>query len=431
MIEKRPFAPIRWMTLLAGSATMLLVLLSAAHAGSSATLAWDQDPGAAGYRLHYGTSSGNLNQTSEVGSATQGTVSNLTAGQKYFFAVTAYNAAGNESTPSNEVSTTPGASPTPSSTTSSLFKSTDVPATVTVNDHNSVELGVNFQTSTTGQVAAIRFYKGPQNTGSHTGHLWNSAGALLATAVFTNETASGWQQVNLSSPVTLTAGTTYIVSYHSNGFYSANVNYFAGAHSSGPLTAAAGSNGVYAYSSSTIFPKSSYNSTNYWVDVVFVSSSNKTLFNASDTPAIVTANDANPVELGVKFQSTTTTQATGIRFYKGPQNIGTHTAHLWSASGQLLATATFANEAATGWQQADFSSPVTLAAGTTYVVSYHTSGFYSVNENYFATAHSNGSLTALASSASGGNGVYSYGTSSTFPTNNYNAPNYWVDVVAK
>src|SRR3981081_1859166 len=186
MIEKSPFAPIRWMTLLAGSATMLLALLSAAHAASSATLTWNQDPGAAGYRLHYGTSSGNLNQTSEVGSATQGTVSNLTAGQKYFFAVTAYDAAGNESTPSNEISTTPGASPTPSSTTSSLFKSTDVPATVTLNDPNSVELGVNFQTSTTGQVAAIRFYKGPQNTGSHTGHLWNSAGALLATAVFTN-----------------------------------------------------------------------------------------------------------------------------------------------------------------------------------------------------------------------------------------------------
>jgi hypothetical protein len=414
---------------------MLLALLSAAHAGNSATLAWDKDPGAAGYRLHYGTSSGNLNQTSEVGSATQGTVTNLTAGQKYFFAVTAYNAAGSESPPSNEVTTTPGASPTPSptpsSTTSSLFKSTDVPATVTDNDPNSVELGVKFQTSTTGQVTAIRFYKGPQNTGSHTGHLWNSAGALLATAVFTNETASGWQQINLSSPVTLTAGATYIVSYHSNGFYSSNFNYFAGVHTSGPLTAAAGSNGIYAYGSSTIFPTLSFNSTNYWVDVVFVSTSNKTLFNASDTPAIVTANDANPVELGVKFQSTTTSHAIGIRFYKGPQNAGPHTAHLWSASGQLLGTATFPNETASGWQQADFSSPVTLAAGTTYVVSYHTNGFYSVNENYFATAHSNGSLTALASSASGGNGIYSYGTSGTFPTSSFKATNYWVDVVSK
>jgi Domain of unknown function (DUF4082) len=44
---------------------------------------------------------------------------------------------------------------------------------------------------------------------------------LLSSATFSNETASGWQQVNLPSPVTLTPGTSYIVSYHTSGFYSA------------------------------------------------------------------------------------------------------------------------------------------------------------------------------------------------------------------
>ena len=38
-------------------------------------------------------------------------------------------------------------------------------------------------------------------------------GTLLASATFSNETASGWQQVNFSSPVSITAGTTYIASY--------------------------------------------------------------------------------------------------------------------------------------------------------------------------------------------------------------------------
>ena len=55
----------------------------------------------------------------------------------------------------------------------------------------------------------------------------------------------------------------------------------------------------------------------------------------SDTPAIVTANDPSSVELGVEFQASTNGTITGIRFYKGPQNTGTHVADLWSANGHL------------------------------------------------------------------------------------------------
>jgi hypothetical protein len=141
-----------------------------------------------------------------------------------------------------------------------------------VNDSNSAELGVKFQSSTAREVVGFRFYKGPSNTGYHTGHLWNSSGALLASAVFTNETASGWQQVTLANPVTLTPGATYIVSYFSNGYYSATGNYFANQHASGSLTApsdsASGGNGVYSYGASASFPRNSYNATNYWIDVL-------------------------------------------------------------------------------------------------------------------------------------------------------------------
>jgi Domain of unknown function (DUF4082) len=42
----------------------------------------------------------------------------------------------------------------------------------------------------------------------------------------------------------------------------------------GPLHAlkagVSGGNGVYRYGASVVFPNSSYNSSNYWVDVVFV-----------------------------------------------------------------------------------------------------------------------------------------------------------------
>jgi hypothetical protein len=134
----------------------------------------------------------------------------------------------------------------------------------------------------------------------------------------------------------------------------------------------------------------------------------QSLFYAGDTPATVTVNDPNSVEVGVKFQASTAGTITGFRFYKGPQNTGTHVAHLWSATGTLLATATFTNETASGWQQVNLANPIMITAGTTYVVSYHTNGDYSVDGNYFATTHTNGSLTALASGASGGDGLYAF-----------------------
>jgi hypothetical protein len=159
-------------------------------------------------------------------------------------------------------------------TIASLFSPSSKPGTVTVNDPNAVDLGVKFQASVNGTISGIRFYKGPKNTGTHIGDLWTTSGTLLASATFTNETASGWQQVNFATPVAITSGTTYIASYHTNvGEYSVNSNYFANAHTSGPLTApsssSSGGNGVYAYGSSNLFPASTFNASNYWVDVVF------------------------------------------------------------------------------------------------------------------------------------------------------------------
>ena len=57
--------------------------------------------------------------------------------------------------------------------------------------------------------------------------LWPATGALLATATSTNETASGWQQVNFATPVNITPGVTYIASYNStSGEYSDTPYYF-------------------------------------------------------------------------------------------------------------------------------------------------------------------------------------------------------------
>jgi len=101
----------------------LIILVCSAFAIEAAvvTLAWDvsSSPNIAGYRLYSGTTSGVYSQTIEVGNATSTLVSNLVTGKTYFFVVTAYNAMGVESAPSNEVSylvPSPTATPTPTPT---------------------------------------------------------------------------------------------------------------------------------------------------------------------------------------------------------------------------------------------------------------------------------------------------------------------------
>ncbi len=313
-----------------------------------------------------------------------------------------------------------------------LWDNSTTPAEVSVAESIPVVLGVKFQATTSGTIRGIRFYKSAQNTGTHTGSLWTSGGALLASGTFTGETPSGWQQLNFSTPVSITAGTTYVASYQTTaGHFSRNLQYFAGQYTNSPLIApasgAVGGNGVYVYSAANAFPSNSAQATNYWVDVLFAPSDS--LWDDSVTPTQTSVPESYPVVLGVKFQAATSGTIRGIRFYKSVQNTGTHTGSLWTSGGTLLATGTFTGETASGWQQLNFSTPVSITAGTTYVASYQTTtGHWSRTLQYFAGKHQSGSLTALADGEQGGNGVYIYGWSNAFPTSTSRATNYWVDV---
>jgi hypothetical protein len=149
-------------------------------------------------------------------------------------------------------------------------------------------------------------------------------------------------------------------------------------------------------------------------------------------PANPGANDGAAVELGLKFRSNIDGYISGVRFYKGgAANGGTHVGHLWTGSGTMLGTVTFASETASGWQQALFPTPIPITADTTYVVSYFApQGHYAADLNYFASSGvDNGPLRALSNALAGGNGVYRYGPTGGFPTNTYQSSNYWVDVV--
>jgi hypothetical protein len=425
-----------------------------------------------------------------------------------------------------------------------VWASTAVPANVDSGDGGSVELGVKIRTTAPGSITGIRFYKSPNNLGTHTGSLWSAGGQRLATGTFTDETASGWQQMNFATPVPVKANTTYIASYYApKGGYSYDGSYFtAKAAGLAPLTALKsgtdGGNGLYHYGSGGGFPDQATGGTNYWVDAVLdtatastappavttksptsaavnvpittpvtatfneavdqgtlamtvkdaagasvpgtvtMAASNSATFTPSTDLALNTtytvsvqaddlwgnhmadpvgwtfttsasppsvscpctlwptstvpattdmANDTNPVELGTRFTSSLDGYITGVTFYKGAGNTGTHTGSLWSASGEQLATGTFQSETQTGWQLLTFAHPVAVTAGTAYVVSYHApNGHYAVDGGYFAAAHQSYPLSATADTASTPNGLYRYGTGSDVPNATYGSANYWV-----
>jgi glucose/arabinose dehydrogenase/endonuclease YncB( thermonuclease family) len=352
---------------------------------------------------------------------------------------------------------TPTNTPAPASCPCTIWPNTASPVNASNADGSAIEVGVKFRPDQAGFITGLRFYKGPNNGGTHVGHLWSSTGTLLSTATFAGESATGWQQVNLPSPIAVTANTTYVASYHmDNGGYSADQNTFAASVDRGPLhalaSAGSGGNGVYMYGSSA-FPTNTFNATNYWVDVVFNTTASVptntptptptstptagppgtcpcTLFASSAVPTVVANADPSAVELGMKFRPDVNGHVTGARFYKSSTNTGTHVAHLWTSTGTLLATATFANETASGWQQVSFPTSVAVTANTTYVISYHTNtGGYSADQTYFTNQVDRAPLHAPSSAASGGNGVYAYGAGTGFPNNTFNATNYWVDVV--
>ena len=134
-------------------------------------------------------------------------------------------------------------------------------------------------------------------------------------------------------------------------------------------------------------------------------------------------------EVGVKFTSTTAGTVTGVRFYKQTWMGGvTHVGHLWGSNGALLATVTFTNETASGWETATFSTPVSVLANSVYVASFSTGGGnFGISTNYFASAGvTSGPLQAPSSPAAGGNGVY--GSSGSFPSYTQSGMNFWADV---
>jgi Domain of unknown function (DUF4082)/Bacterial Ig-like domain len=131
-------------------------------------------------------------------------------------------------------------------------------------------------------------------------------------------------------------------------------------------------------------------------------------------------------ELGTKITVAEPTQLIALKYYKSSQETGTHVGRVWNASGTQLASVTYANESASGWQRQALATPLTLQPGQTYVVSVGLNAFYSKSESALTQPISSGPLSA----PSGANGVYN-GTAGQFPTSSWMSSNYFVDAVVK
>ncbi len=514
---------------------------------------------------------------------------------------------------------------TTAAATETLF-TTQTPVRTNLTDgtgsNGDYELGMEFQSAKSGQINAIRYYKAASETGTHIGKIWSSTGQELASVTFANETAAGWQQQTLATPLTIAANTNYVVSVNANQYYVTTNNGIATTITNGDISAIAdGSNGVYNETPST-FPTQSYQNSNYFRDIVFTpvnapaangtislsgtptqnqiltatisdsdglsgvtpayqwqQSTNGTTWTnitgatsqaftltqaqvsnqvratasytdplgSSENPispataAVVNVNDLGIVaiagttavgqtlsanvtdvdgltgvtptyqwqqstngttwtviggatsqiftlaqaqvgnqvrinaiytdalggnenilspatsaittaaatetlfttqtpvrtnltdgtgsngdyELGMEFQSAKSGQINAIRYYKAASETGTHIGKIWSSTGQELASVTFANETAAGWQQQTLATPLTIAANTNYVVSVNANQYYVTTNNGIATTITNGDISAIAD---GSNGVYNE-TPSTFPTQSYQNSNYFRDIV--
>lgn len=171
--------------------------------------------------------------------------------------------------------------------TSTLFTATQGPCSSTCggSDQNSVELGLRFSVDTTGTITGIRFWKPTLSDSNHSVELWSGTGTLLTQATSTSETTNGWQEVSIS-PISVSSGNSYVASYHTHGY--ASTQAFGWPLVVSPIHTNANA-GVYNYSSSASFPSSYYNSSNYWVDVVFTPATT-----ATATPTATTAATSTP-----------------------------------------------------------------------------------------------------------------------------------------
>jgi hypothetical protein len=201
----------------------------------------------------------------------------------------------------------------------SIWNGTTTPKRIETSDTNAVELGVRFRADVNGTIRAVRFYRGAGSGGPYIANLWTNGGTRLATATVAGGTAAGWQQATFRSPVAVTAGTTYVASYHASaGRYAVDDRYFATAGvDNAPLHALADvagrPNGLYLYGASA-FPTKTFQSAHYWVDIVFAPAGGDTTAPAVSMTAPAAGSTVSGTAVTVTAIATDAVGVAGVQF---------------------------------------------------------------------------------------------------------------------
>lgn len=191
--------------LIMASLVLLVTLSNKSAYGAQVTLAWDpsSDSSISGYKLYWGSQSKQYTLYTDVGNITSETISNLQAGTIYYFAATAYDVQGNESSYSNEVSyTVPGNCTYSISPTSKTFTQTGGKEAVTVTTQSTCNWtalsGASWMTLTSGS----------SGTGNGTVSYSVSANADTASRISTSTIAGRIFTVTQTGVQTFTLVTT-------------------------------------------------------------------------------------------------------------------------------------------------------------------------------------------------------------------------------
>jgi hypothetical protein len=141
-------------------------------------------------------------------------------------------------------------------------------------DASAITLGLKFWSGTSGTVSAISFYRGATSPQGYIATLYSAAGDQLASVYMPQETGPvpGWQIAQFASPIPISPNTTYVAAYYApSGQYADDYDGLKQGIATGPLTAPAsatvGGNGVFG--NGQIYPRSTANNDNYFVDVIF------------------------------------------------------------------------------------------------------------------------------------------------------------------
>ena len=180
----------------------LLVFTCTTHAGQ-VTLAWDANTTSdlGGYKLYYGPTSGNYTGNVNVGNQTSYTLTALTAGQTYYFAVKAYDRLRqNESAFSNAVQAT-----IPITTAAPVANFAASPTSGTA------ALNVAFTDASTGSVTAWswNFGDGTGSTVKNPSHIYSASGtysvSLTVTGAGGSKTVTKTNYITVSAPAPVAA----------------------------------------------------------------------------------------------------------------------------------------------------------------------------------------------------------------------------------